>query len=615
MRDRRGTAGRVLGFAIAMTSLGSLAGGQICQSWARTWGGSGDEWTFGLGIDSQGNFYLPGGTDSVGAGGVDALLLEYDSSGSFGWARTWGGSGDDDMQGSFFDSRPGGGFILSGSTRSFGASNEDVMLLKFDLAGNLQWARTWDSLGNDHADAVFEDSAGNLYLAGGSTGWSPFFQTEVLLMKYAAGSLPPQNPSVVTWGASSGAASINDGCVWVDGSSGIEYVYVGGNLWSPGNDYDVLLQKYDASLNLLWSRSWGGSLDDDCWGIAVDGTGDVYVTGTTSSYSAGQEDALLLRWDAQGNLLSGTAWGGPGDDGTGAIFLSGGYIYLSAKTWSFDPGYSDGLFLKYDPATARFLWSKTWGGTGQDDGAGLLPWNGSFWGVGFTGIHPGFLRDCIGTVTSIDPAVGVSSQSGPSIPRVGIEASPNGITTAPPDSSGSSAEALLLAFSVCGSDPPGLGYCFGDPGLGTPCPCSNDNDESVPGSGCANGVFASGAHLSGSGAASVTADTVVLTTSGLQPSNTGLYFQANNAVNGGHGNPFGDGLRCAGGGLIRLQIRTSNPAGTSSTTIAIGVTGGVSAGDTKRYQCWYRDTSGSQPCGVGVNDFNLSNGYEITWLP
>ena len=41
----------------------------------------------------------------------------------------------------------------------------------------------------------------------------------------------------------------------------------------------------------------------------------------------------------------------------------------------------------------------------------------------------------------------------------------------------------------------------------------------------------------------------------------------------------------------------------------------LAPGDTKRYQCWYRDTSGNQPCGVGVNDFNLSNGYGITWTP
>ncbi len=162
---------------------------------------------------------------------------------------------------------------------------------------------------------------------------------------------------------------------------------------------------------------------------------------------------------------------------------------------------------------------------------------------------------------------------------------------------------------------PGLGYCFGDAGSGTACPCSNDNDGSVPGSGCANGAFSSGAKLTGTGTASVSGDTLQLASSGLDPSNAGLYFQANNAINGGDGIHFGDGLRCAGGGLIRLQVRFSDGAGTSSTTIGIAAKGAVSAGDVRRYQCWYRDTSGGQPCGVGVNDFNLSNGYEITWLP
>ena len=54
---------------------------------------------------------------------------------------------------------------------------------------------------------------------------------------------------------------------------------------------------------------------------------------------------------------------------------------------------------------------------------------------------------------------------------------------------------------------PGESYCFGDAGSGIPCPCNNDNDGSVPGSGCDNGVFASGAHLLAYGEASVSADT------------------------------------------------------------------------------------------------------------
>ena len=161
---------------------------------------------------------------------------------------------------------------------------------------------------------------------------------------------------------------------------------------------------------------------------------------------------------------------------------------------------------------------------------------------------------------------------------------------------------------------PGVGFCFGDPGSGIPCPCSNDNDGSVPGSGCDNGVFASGAHLSGSGLASVSHDSLVLTTTGLEPSNTGLYIQGDVKVNGGNGTWFGDGLRCAGGAVKRLQVRFCDAAGVSHTTIAIGAEVGVMPGETKYYQCWYRNQS-TPACGLGINEYNLSNGYEVLWLP
>ena len=66
--------------------------------------------------------------------------------------------------------------------------------------------------------------------------------------------------------------------------------------------------------------------------------------------------------------------------------------------------------------------------------------------------------------------------------------------------------------------------------------------------------------------------------------------------------------------MVRLQVRLADPVGTSFTTIGLASKGGVNPGDTKRYQCWYR-TNVNPPCGVGTNDFNLSNGYEIVWLP
>ena len=91
------------------------------------------------------------------------------------------------------------------------------------------------------------------------------------------------------------------------------------------------------------------------------------------------------------------------------------------------------------------------------------------------------------------------------------------------------------------SSEPGSTFCSGD-GSSTACPCGNTGGA---GEGCANGT-GSGARLSASGTASVSAADLVLSAENLIPSQPGLYFQGNNAVNSGNGNPFGDGLRCAG---------------------------------------------------------------------
>jgi hypothetical protein len=152
---------------------------------------------------------------------------------------------------------------------------------------------------------------------------------------------------------------------------------------------------------------------------------------------------------------------------------------------------------------------------------------------------------------------------------------------------------------------PGTAYCSGDGSGTTACPCGNGG---ASGAGCTNGSGLGGA-LGASGSASVSVDTLVLEASQLLPNQPALFFQGDNAINGGSGISFGDGLRCAGGGVIRLQVRFPDAAGACATSISISAKGGCVAGDVKRYQAWYRDPATS-PCGAA---FNLSNGYEISW--
>jgi len=150
----------------------------------------------------------------------------------------------------------------------------------------------------------------------------------------------------------------------------------------------------------------------------------------------------------------------------------------------------------------------------------------------------------------------------------------------------------------------GLGniYCVGD-GSATPCPCSNASASG----GCANSTGVGGT-MTAYGSASVSADDLTFSATGLIPSQPVLLFVGNNAVNSGAGNSFGDGLRCAGGGVRRLGVRFCDPAGSANWGGGLNTTGGWSAGDLQRFQGWYRDASG--PCG---STFNLTQGLELTF--
>ena len=150
-------------------------------------------------------------------------------------------------------------------------------------------------------------------------------------------------------------------------------------------------------------------------------------------------------------------------------------------------------------------------------------------------------------------------------------------------------------------------FCFGD-GTGAACPCGNAGSA---GSGCANGTFSTGAQLTWIGTESVGAADLVLEAAGSTPSQPGLFFQGDNAIGGGAGSPFGYGLRCAGGAVVRLEVVFADALGVATTSVDIVAVGGNTPGVTRRYQWWYRDPQGS-PCGA---TFNLSNGIEVTWAP
>jgi hypothetical protein len=153
----------------------------------------------------------------------------------------------------------------------------------------------------------------------------------------------------------------------------------------------------------------------------------------------------------------------------------------------------------------------------------------------------------------------------------------------------------------------GYPYCFG---IASECPCGNAGGATA---GCANSVNANGATLVQTGRWAVTDDTAVLSASGMPATASALYFQANTQIL--MGASFGDGLRCANGGVIRLATKTS--VGGASQFPGAGdpdlhVKGNVPAsGGWRYYQVWYRNVAAF----CTASTFNLTNGVALLWQP
>jgi len=154
-------------------------------------------------------------------------------------------------------------------------------------------------------------------------------------------------------------------------------------------------------------------------------------------------------------------------------------------------------------------------------------------------------------------------------------------------------------------------FCSGD-GSAAACPCGNQAPAGSQG-GCLNSLGLS-ALLAGDGDPSLSGDTFVLQASALPQTASALYFQGTSATNGGTGSAFGDGLRCAGGSVVRLGTRISVGGASSCPSpggASISQVGGISSPGVRTYQVWYRNSAGF--CTPAA--FNLTNGVSVSWRP
>jgi hypothetical protein len=158
---------------------------------------------------------------------------------------------------------------------------------------------------------------------------------------------------------------------------------------------DVFVTKLNASGGLVYSTYLGGSLFDIGFGIAVDSSGNAYVTGLTMSNDfptarpfqatkAGDSDVFVTKLNASGNaLVYSTYLGGSSiDDGFGIAVDSSGNAYVTGRTYSNDfplarpfqatnAGYSDVFVTKLNASGNALVYSTYLGGSSHDERSGI----------------------------------------------------------------------------------------------------------------------------------------------------------------------------------------------------------------------------------------------------
>ena len=182
---------------------------------------------------------------------------------------------------------------------------------------------------------------------------------------------------------------------------------------------------------------------------------------------------------------------------------------------------------------------------------------------------------------------------------------------------------FLLAGNEAGADivrlyknglATGSTFCFGS--AGAACPCAN---TALLGRGCANSS-GSGAALNAFGSASLSNDTLVLSSSGELPSALSIFLQGTAQVAAA---VFGDGVRCVGGNLKRLYTKNavggvaSAPSGAEPSVSArcAVLNDPLTAGAVRYVQTYYRDPNAAFCPAPQGSSFNISSGVVLTWAP
>jgi hypothetical protein len=346
------------------------------RQWTRYIGTSGSDWGQSVDVDSAGNIYVTGSVSgsfagSAYQGGKDVFLAKYDPSGNRTWYQQWGTSTDNFGYGVKVDNVHSVVYVTGPTYEDLPGDSGGIPNIFLSKRNTSDGSEVWKNLDgtvnfSDFVEGIDLDSNGNIYLAGYTTGAFPGYANnsayDIFLIKYNSSGA---RQWVSQWGSTShdyghGVAVDGNDNIYVTGSAGGT---IDGQTGS-GSD-DIFLTKFNSSGNKQWTKLFGTPDLDLAYGITIDNSNNVYITGVTlgslfGKTNLGQGDVFLMKCDASGSQLWTNLLGTSAVDvGIGATFnIHDTYIYVTGYTsgnmdGNISAGGSDIFLLKYDSSGAK----------------------------------------------------------------------------------------------------------------------------------------------------------------------------------------------------------------------------------------------------------------------